>query len=233
MKYLMRDLSLRYKIPLRVLLLASITATLVTVSILFRVYEETRNDLLRHAQSLGRVLANTLVGPLIHDDAWRAFEIINSPFQGKGTEQAELAETILILDSKGQVYVSTRPGQYPMLSDPVRLDPDLASIHEASVVRNAHDILIMAPGDSRRLFVSIPISSDGTRLGTLLMTYSKGPFIPRFFSIAQRAALMTLLALAVLLPIAWYWGNRMAGPLVRLANCMDQIGPPGPGGAAL
>jgi signal transduction histidine kinase len=57
------------------------------------------------------------------------------------------------------------------------------------------------------------------------MSYSKRLFMPRFIGIAQRAALMTLLALAALLPIAWYWGNRMAGPLVRLAACMDQIGP--------
>ena len=230
MKYFVRDLSLRYKIPLRVLSLASITAILVTASILFRVYDETRNDLLRHAQSMGRVLANTLVGPLTHDDAWRAFEIINSPFQGEEADRSELAETILVLDGKGQVYVSTRPAQFPMLSDPVRLDPEFAAIREATAGRDGHNPVATAQPGSSRLFVGIPIVSDGGRLGTLVMTYTKGPFIPRFIGIAQRAALMTLLALAVLLPIAWYWGNRMAGPLVRLAGCMDQIGPRVPEG---
>ena len=95
MMHFIRDLSLRYKIPLRVLMLASITAILVTASILFRVYDETRNDLLRHAESMGRVLANTLVGPITHDDVWRAYEIINSPFQGGSQAQTQIPETTL------------------------------------------------------------------------------------------------------------------------------------------
>lgn len=225
MKYFVRDLSLRYKIPLRVLVLASITALLVTASILFRVYDETRNDLLRHAESMGRVLANTLVGPMTHDDVWRAFEIINSPFQGGSQDQAQIAETILVLDTRGQIYVSTRPSQYPMLADPGKLDPEYATSGETLTGRNDSKPAIVDLPNSGRLFVTIPITSEGARLGTLVMGYSKSLFIPRFVGIAQRAALMTLLALAVLLPIAWYWGHRMAGPLVRLAACMDQIGP--------
>jgi len=225
MKYFVRDLSLRYKIPLRVLMLASITAILVTASILFRVHEETRNDLLRHAESMGRVLANTLVGPMTHDDVWRAYEIINSPFQGISQDQAQIAETILVLDTKGQIYVSTRPTQYPMLAEPGRLDPEYAAIGETLTRRSDAKPAVIDLPNSGRLFVIIPVTSEGARLGTLVMGYSKSLFMPRFVGIAQRAALMTLLALAALLPIAWYWGNRMAGPLVRLAACMDQIGP--------
>lgn len=225
MKHFMRDLSLRYKIPLRVLMLASITAILVTASILFRVYDETRNDLLRHAESMGRVLANTLVGPMTHDDVWRAFEIINSPFQGISQDQAQIAETILVLDTRGKIYVSTRPAQYPMLAEPDRLDPEYAAIGETLTRRSDAKPTVIDRPNSGRLFVIIPVTSEGARLGTLVMGYSKSLFIPRFVGISQRAALMTLLALAVLLPIGWYWGNRIAGPLVRLAACMDQIGP--------
>ncbi len=225
MKYFVRDLSLRYKIPLRVFLLASITAILVTASILFRVHEETRNDLLRHAESMGRVLANTLVGPMTHDDVWRAYEITNSPFQGISQDQAQIAETILVLDTRGQIYVSTRPTQYPMLAEPGQIDPEYAAIGEILTRRSDAKPAVIDLPNSGRLFVIIPVTSEGARLGTLVMGYSKSLFMPRFVGIAQRAALMTLLALAVLLPIAWYWGNRMAGPLVRLAACMDQIGP--------
>lgn len=225
MTHFVRDLSLRYKIPLRVLMLASITAILVTASILFRVYDETRNDLLRHAESMGRVLANTLVGPMTHDDVWRAYEIINSPFQIGSEDQSLTAETILVLDTGGKIYVSTRPVQYPMRADPAKLDPEYAAISDAVANRSAIGPTVIDHPNSGRLFVIIPVTSEGTRLGTLVMGYSKSLFMPRFIGIAQRAALMTLLALAVLLPIAWYWGHRMAGPLVRLAGCMDQIGP--------
>lgn len=225
MKHFVRDLSLRYKIPLRVLMLASITAILVTASILVRVYDETRNDLLRHAEGMGRVLANTLVGPITHDDVWRAYEIINSPFQSGGDDQSQSAEVILLLDSRGQVLVSTRPAQYPMLADPGRLDPEYAAIGNTATGQNDAKPAVIDLPNSSRMFVTIPVTSGGARLGTLVMAYPKSLFMPRFFGIAQRAALMTLLALAVLLPIAWYWGHRMAGPLVRLAGCMDQIRP--------
>lgn len=224
MTHFVRDLSLRYKIPLRVLMLASITAILVTASILFRVYDETRNDLMRHAESMGRVLANTLVSPITHDDVWRAYEIINSPFQGGGLDRTQAAETILVLDTRGLVYVSTQPVQYPMLSDPERLDPEYAAISDLAMNRTDVKSSVIDPPNSSRLFVTIPITSEEARLGTLVMSYSKDLFMPLFIGIAQRAALMTLLALVVLLPIAWYWGHRMAGPLVRLAGCMDQIG---------
>ncbi len=225
MRHFLRNLSLRYKIPLRVLVLTSATAILVTASILFRVYDETRNDLLNHAESMGRVLANTLVGPIVHDDVWRAFEIINSPFQSGNPDQAQIAETILLLDTKGQVYVSSRPAQYPMLADPGRLDDEYAKVSDALTAPGGNSPIIVDHPNVGRLFVTIPVTSDGARLGTLVMVYSKSLFVPRFVGIAQRAALMTSLALAVLLPIAWYWGHRMAAPLVRLAGCMDQIGP--------
>jgi signal transduction histidine kinase len=225
MKYFVRDLSLRYKIPFRVLMLASITAVLVTASILFRVYDETRNDLLHHAESMGRVLANTLVGPMTHDDVWRAYEIINSPFQIGSEDQAQIAETILVLDTKGQIYASTRPVQFPMQADLSRIDPEYAAIGETLARRSDAKPTVIDHPNSGKLFVIIPVTAEGIRLGTLVMSYSKRLFMPRFIGIAQRAALMTLLALAALLPVAWYWGNRMAGPLVRLAACMDQIGP--------
>ncbi len=225
MNQFLRDLSLRYKIPLRVFVLASASALLVTISILFRVYDETKNDLLLHADSMGRVLANTLVGPMTHDDVWRAYEIVNSPFQAGSPGQTQGAEVILVLDRKGRIFVSTRPAEYPMLGDFSRLDPEFAAAGATMPAKGGEGPTVIEPLASGRLFVTVPILSEGAPLGTLVMSYSKRMFLPRFVGIAQRAALMMALALAVLLPVAWYWGHRMAKPLVSLAACMDQIGP--------
>ncbi|MDH5535923.1 MAG: two-component sensor histidine kinase, partial [Betaproteobacteria bacterium] len=71
----LRDLSLRYKIPLRGSLLVLVTAAAVTLSLMFREYDQLRDDLIASSASMGRVLAKTLVTPLVHDDVWRAFEI--------------------------------------------------------------------------------------------------------------------------------------------------------------
>jgi signal transduction histidine kinase len=222
----LRDLSLRYKIPLRGTVLVLITAILVTGSLIFREYDELKQDLLANARSLGRVLATTLVTPIAHDDAWRAYEIINSPFQPGTPEYApQRAELFLILDPDYRVYVSTRPDDFPMLADPGSVSADYRAVQDAiRGQKSAEPFPLEIPG-SEMIYVITPIVADGVALGTLVAAYSKAGFLPRFLAIAQRAALVTLLVLAVLLPGAWYWGSRFATPLVNLADSMGKIGP--------
>lgn len=221
-----RDLSFRYKVPLRASALVVITASVVTVSMISKEYDELRSDLLSNSASLGRVLSLNLVTPLLHDDAWRAFEIVSTPFQSAGKDNPLLtAEVILILDPQRRVYVSTQPTQYPMLSDPARVTPQFEVVKEW-IARNANSQPnYLEPPESDRIFVITPISADGVDLGTLVMQYSKAVFLPRFYSIALRAALITLLVVAVLIPVSWWWGRRMAEPLVRLADGMAKVGP--------
>lgn len=221
-----RDLSFRYKVPLRASALVVITASLVTVSMISKEYDELRSDLLSNSASLGRVLSLNLVTPLLHDDAWRTFEIISTPFQSaEGDNPLLTAEVILVLDPQHRVYVSTQPTQFPMLSDPARVSPHFGVVKDW-LARNAHfQTTYLEPPESGRIFVIISISADGVDLGTLVMQYSKAVFLPRFYSIALRAALITLLVVAVLIPVSWWWGRRMAEPLIRLADGMAKVGP--------
>ena len=126
---MLRDLSLVYKTPLRISVLVVITAVLVTAALVARERDELRRDLIGHSENVARVLAKTLIEPMVHDDAWRAFEIINTPFQSTpGDAASQAAEIVLVLDTKHRVYVSTRPPDYPMLSDPARIDPEYATV---------------------------------------------------------------------------------------------------------
>lgn len=220
----LHDLSFRYKIPLRSSVLVIVTAVILTSSIIFREYDEMKEDLMLSSASMGRVLANTLVGPMLHEDVWRAFEILNSAFQPGSKESfAQTAETVLVLDPRHRVYVSTQPTEYPMLSDPGAINgrfvPVLASIKE---YRDVAPRAVEIPGSSN-IYMVAPITSDGVSLGVVLISYSKTMFLPRFFNIAKRSALITFLVLALLLPASWYWAHRMAIPLVKLADCMGKI----------
>jgi two-component system, NtrC family, sensor kinase len=219
---LLRNLSFRYKIPLRGSVLVLITAVLITGAILGREYDQVRRDLFEHAESMGRLLSNTLVTPLLHDDVWRAYEIISTPLQ---SEQSALgADVILVLDPQRQVYVSTQPRRYPMLAGLDELGPEYARLD-----LELGDPADMAPRaielpEAAHFHLITPIAFDGVSLGTLILEYPKSILVPRFFSIVGRAALITLLVLVVLLPMSWYWGRRMADPLVQLAECMGRIG---------
>ena len=120
----LRDLSFRYKIPLRGSLLVVATALLVTASLMFREYDALRGDLIASSASMARLLAKTLVTPLVHDDVWRAFEIVNSPFHTSGS-RAPIDRTC---DSSWSVRAVTTVR--PSTSSPrSAIPPDPPSLH--------------------------------------------------------------------------------------------------------
>ena len=56
--------------------------------------------------------------------------------------------------------------------------------------------------------VAVPIlSEDGTRLGTVLLSYAESLFLPRFCATVERVLLSTAVVLAILVPLGWYRGR--------------------------
>lgn len=223
---MLADLSLSIKTPLRIAALVIITAILVTAVLVVREREELRRDLVSHSGNVARVLTKTLIEPMAHDDAWRAFEIINTPFQpNPDLEDKQVAEIVLVLDTGRRIYVSTNPRSYPMLGDPVRIDPDFAVVQRASAELATSEPSALVSPASSRMYMVAPILSDGVRLGTLVMGYSPSVFNRRFQRLIQQAAEVTLLVIAVLVPGGWYFGRRIAKPLIELSGAMEKVGP--------
>ncbi|GAB1235201.1 sensor histidine kinase [Ferrigenium sp. UT5] len=222
----LKDVSLNYKIPLRVAALVISTASLLASVLVYRSVNDLRDTMMLNAESIGRILDNTLVEPLLHDDVWRAFEIIKSPFVASA-RQATLqgAEYTLVLDAHNRTYVSTLPERFPILGDPLAADAELGELLPV-ITKNGHaPLLVVHTSHSGRFFLIADIQSDGVHLGTLLMSYSREPFDQRFYSLIRSAMLITLLVLAVLLPLGIYWGRRMADPLLHLSQAMNRSGP--------
>lgn len=220
----LRDLSFRYKIPLRGAVLVLATAFLLTASLIYREYRDLKQDLVTTSASLGRVLAKTLVTPMIHDDVWRAYEIINSPFAASGPDNAKIADFIVVLDRRNQVYIATNPAEYRMLTDPGRGNPDFDRLQESLATFREFESKTVELEHSDRIYMLTPIDADGVLLGTLVMGHSKSAFIPRFLGIAKSGAIVALLVIAFMIPASWYWAQRFALPLVDLANTMGKVG---------
>lgn len=221
---MLRDLSFRYKIPLRGSVLILCTALVVTAALMFRAYEDLKHDLLVNAGSIARILVHTLTPAILHDDVWRSYEIINAPFHATSETGVNRAVEIMVLDARRHVYVSSHPEKYPVFSDPERIDPDYVHLRNALASPRGAEPVAVEPEGSQRFYMMAPIVSDGVELGTLVIGYPSEIFLPRFLDIAHSAMLITLLALAALLPISWYWGWRMAAPLTQLASCMGKVG---------
>jgi two-component system, NtrC family, sensor kinase len=220
----LRDLSFRYKIPLRGAVLVLATASLLTASLIYREYRELKADVVSTAASMSRVLANTLVAPLTHDDVWRAYEIINSPFSTSSEGNPKIAEFVVVLDRRNQIYIATQPADYPMLGDPGRINPDFNRMQALLPGIKEFETRAVDLADSEMIYMLTPIVSDGVMLGTLVMGYSKNAFVPRFLEIVRSGAIVSLLVIAVLIPASWLWAQRFAQPLVNLADVMGRVG---------
>lgn len=218
------NLSFRYKIPLWGSLLIVIATVAVSGSLMAQAYNDLRADLIHSSASLGRTIARTTFRAMLHDDVWQAFRYVTAPFHESSSEAKVIRpETIVVLDNTQQVFVSSHPRMVPMLSDYGQLGPD-----QTEIVKRIRDAppgsmdLIAFVGE-RSLYVATPVEHQRFKLGTLIVVHSKDEFLPRFWALAERGALIGGLVLAILLPISWYWGQRTAGPLAQLACRVDEV----------
>lgn len=215
------NLSFRYKVPLWGSILIIIAALAVSAALMAQAYDDLRQDLLNSSASLGRTLATNLFPAMLNDEVWRAFELIRAPLSGMPADNLVRPEILLAVDRRQQVFVSTHPDAIPMLAGMAQLGEDYRRLAER--IAAAPETATVEYSGNRRFYVAVPIDDDGTRLGTLVIVHSKDVFLPRFRSVARRGAIAGLLVLALLLPINWYWGQRMAVPLVELARSIGGI----------
>ncbi len=221
------DLSLRYKLPLWGGALILATALALSASFMVQAWDDLKRDLLQNAEDLGLTMSRTLFPALLHDDVWRAFETVSQPFHAygiKGQGESALAESLLVLDTRKRVYVSSHPERHPVLSELASLGADFSALDRVLPQDPASGIFVLDEADTERIFVAVPIALDTMRLGTLVVAYNKALLWERFVRLADRALWITLLALGVLLPFNVYWGRRLMEPLRQVAGRMGRIG---------
>lgn len=221
---LLRNVSFRYKIPLRAIALVLVTALSLTAVLVAREHEELLHDLEEDATLLGSTLVQHLVAPVIQDDVWRAFELVRAPLENKSARARErLPFAIVLFDRDLRVMASSDPARYALLAEPESL-PDLRALApwvRASVTLPSARPLELADD---LIALVLPIVTDGVTLGHLALAYSKDGVRARTTRLIERSLLYTLGLLALIMPLTWYWGRRMARPLVRLADSMGKVG---------
>lgn len=218
------NLSLRYKLPLWGSALIVVTALTLSASFMAQAWDDLQHDLQRSSQALGLTLARSLFPILLHDDLWRAYETVSAPMQLGAEPDATRPESIVVLDRERRVYVSTNPERHPVLTPLADLGSDYRDLDRALQPSAPAASFTWDNAGSPHLFVIVPVANDEVRLGTLIVSHEKMAPLPRFLGLAGRALLITLLVLAVLLPINWYWGGRMTRPLTLIAARMNRIG---------
>ncbi len=220
-----RRLGLRYKIPLRVIALVLTTALAITATLVYRESVAMRQAFTSASESLGRLLGETLVDALRHDDLWRAYELIKAPMLTRGQTAPEfMMDHIIVLDTRQRIFASTDPRRFTVhsqLSEHGVEYSELAMSLQQDVGKEPWFTNTQVTG---RIHLVTPIISDDVALGMLLLSYPEDLFRPYQRDLMTRALLVTLLGLAILLPLAAWWATRIAKPLVELADAMGQAG---------
>ncbi|MBU1690344.1 MAG: HAMP domain-containing histidine kinase [Gammaproteobacteria bacterium] len=223
MKFIL-DLSYRYKLPLWGGMLIIITALAVSGTLISHAYDELKEDLLHDSETMGYSLKTNLFPAMLHDDVWRAYEIIsvpiNRPIEGSNPVKAE---HILVIDNELRVFVAAHPKSAPMLTEMRHLNPEFAVLADRIMQMDGRSSQEINLPESKYYYYVTPISSENLHLGTLIIAHPKNIFLPRFVQLARHGLEVGAIILAILLPFNWYWGRRMALPLVQITERMGDI----------
>ena len=218
------DLSFRVKLPLLGALWIVVSALGVSSTLMIAAYAALREDFRVNTEIIGSSLAPSLLQAMLHDDTWHAFETVSAPTRRPQDASPVKAETLLLVDTALNVFVSSHPKKAPVLAPLRSLGPDYAVLAERIPMLGSSASQTIEMPHSDRLYVLTPIGDDHVRFGTLIIVVDKNFFLQRFYTIAWYGLLTGLLVLALLLPINWYWGRRMALPLTQLTERMGEIG---------
>jgi len=218
------NLSFRHKIPLWTSFLIGFSIFVVGAALMTRAYDDMKNAVVVSADNLAHTLANTVAPTLLHDDVWRAFEIVRSPIRAESAKTPVAVDAVVVLGRDGKVFVSSHPETLPMLAEAATLGTDWRQLAaQLGAATGKKWPLVLEPGNSSYLYLTLPVFHKDAQLGHLVLRYSKSVFHPWFIDTIWQGLGIGLLVLAVLIPINWYWGSRMATPLVDLAQRMGMM----------
>jgi signal transduction histidine kinase len=219
---MLRNISYRYKIPATIIAVIVITALAIAIPLISSANNAAKRDLIEHALSLGKTLSRTLQPAMLHDELWQAYEIVTTPLDRPLDENLG-KQAIIVLDAQGAIYVATDPKRFPSLERFSTLGPYPAKLAEA-VASQGEEPLVFEDLDPDRTIMAVPVLAiDKTRLGTVILEYSKDIFQPRFVDTLRRAAVSTALVLLILVPLGWLWGKRIASPLLELSAAIAKV----------
>lgn len=219
----LRNLSYHYKIPLSLVLVIAITALVVSGTLTLRAYQEAKRELISAGTELGKTLSRALRPALLHDEIWQAYEVITTPLDARHDAAAE--RVIAVLDDKLRIYVSSAPRELPVLAALQGVSAEYRRLAQRISGHAGAEPFAVDDGGWDFIHVVVPVlAEDRTRLGTLVLSSSRSLFLPQFHQALAAVLVSTAAVLAVLLPLGWYWGKRMAQPLEYLAESMARVG---------
>jgi signal transduction histidine kinase len=202
------SLSYRVKMPVTFAAAAVVGALVVALGLTYAAFEDSEKAFTERAARLAETAARALPNLVLKDELWSAFELVRGFATTGGPNSAGVV--LVVADVNDRVFVSNDPNAFPVAS---RFRPSGSG---GGPIDGA-----LSPA----IWQSAPIlSNDDDRIGTVYVRMHRPVLLHEFVSRAQSVGIWALIALAILLPVGWYAGNRMAKPLVQLAEALHRVG---------
>lgn len=223
------NLSYRLKVPLALTAVIVLTEVALTATLLPWAFSDAKRDLRASANSLAKTLSLTVRGPLVKDELWRAYEIVQAPVATK--DASSPLKDIVVLDARKQIYTSSQPRQYRVLAPASTLPAELR-LALAAVQGGRERFYFNFPSyfATSNAAAAVPVrADDDSVVGYVLLSYEAHRLYDRVAAVLLKIVAVTVPGLLILLPLGWAWGNRIVKPLTSLAALMRKVGnePPG------
>ncbi|MGO9444159.1 MAG: sensor histidine kinase [Thiobacillaceae bacterium] len=218
------DLSLQHKLPLWGSLLIISTALAVSAGYLYQATRNLKQVMLGRSEFFGQMVAANLAANVDRGQTVSATEIIKAPLQVPAQERLFQIEQLFVLNRADEVFASTGSPSFPIGARLDALGSEFAALASRLSLASAGPYPQAAIMDGPHSLLAIPLMSQSHLRGWLVIIHPVHFYRPRVVALVKDAMPITLLVLAIVLPINWYWGRRMAVPLLLLAKHMGIVG---------
>lgn len=220
---MLENVSYRYKIPVALTLAILLTELAVTALLISFTLSDARHNVESGAHNLADVTALSVRDLIVRDDLFRVFEVLRAPVAAK--EPANPLKELIVFDANARVYAATDPRYYTTLSPASKYG--YAIDHAISALRSQpHNFYFSFPsifGTDDIVAAQAVAAEDGSSLGYVAITYDTRKLRDSVGTLLRRMVLLNIGSLLILLPLGWWWGNRMAKPLHTLSNAMARV----------
>ncbi|CAN7680394.1 HAMP domain-containing sensor histidine kinase [Caballeronia sp. LjRoot29] len=220
---MLENVSYRYKIPVALTLAILLTEFAVTAVLIALALSDARRNVESGARNLANVTALSVRDSMMRDDLFRVFEVIRAPVAAK--EPDNPLKELIVFDSSGRVYAATDPKYYATLSQVATLAPSIGAgvRYVRAMPQSFYFSFPSVLASDNIVAAQAVLAEDGSPLGVVALTYDTKKLRDGILTLLLRMVALNVLSLVVLLPIGWWWGNRMATPLHRLSSAMARV----------
>lgn len=210
----------RLQIPLGLSMAVVLTALLVTAVTARHSAQAARAQIMSTADSTANLIAAQAPPLLATDDVWGGYALMKATAALLPGAERQLSRSA-ILDSSGRVLAASDPGT---LKTATMLLSDQSYRQPLPLAEELNTRLQSFADDGSLVMVEPLKSDDGQVLGFSYIEIDAPSFAINWLELAYPALIGVGLAVALLLPVGWWMGQRMTRPIARIANIIARIG---------